>query len=238
MPEVLQSRRVSKRYSKTVDAAPQASSVDVIATSRLRLLVPPEGFLEASLQGDWRKAQTCLGLRIPREWGAEAELIEARLADFRADPAYSCWGLRVVGTMATRDMIGHVGFHSLPNPDYLQPYWPYGVELAYTIYPSHQRRGYGFEATRAMLQWAAATAYIRRFLISVAGTNTASRCLAEKLGFLRVCTYEDDDFNVEYLYVLQGDAMARLRRTEDTRMSTPRLSARSLAGTRSRSRPG
>jgi RimJ/RimL family protein N-acetyltransferase len=67
-----------------------------------------------------------------------------------------------------------------------------------------------------MLQWAAATAYIRRFLISVSGMNTASRRLAEKLGFLRVSAYEDDDFNIEYLYVLQGDAMARLRRTEES----------------------
>jgi hypothetical protein len=74
-------------------------------------------------------------------------------------------------------MIGHIGFHSLPNPDYLQPYWPDGVELAYAIYPRYRRCGYGYEATAAMLRWAAHNAYVRYFLLSVAAENTASRGL-------------------------------------------------------------
>lgn len=193
-----------------VSSAGDSVRPGVIKTSRLRLLAVPERFLEASLRSNRRSAQAALGLRVPDEWLAETDLIGVWLAEFRAHPAYRHWGLRAVGLAASHDMIGHVGFHSLPDPDYLQPYWPYGVELAYTIYPPYRRRGYGFEATRGLLRWAAGTADLRRFVLSVAGENIASRRLAEKLGFAKVSAHRDDEDSLEYLYVLQGEAMARL----------------------------
>jgi RimJ/RimL family protein N-acetyltransferase len=168
-----------------------------------------EPFLEACLRPDKREAEARIGLRLSRSWLDETDLIGMRLAEFRDDPAYASWGLRAIGLAARRVMIGHIGFHSLPNPEYLQPYWPDGVELAYTIYPRYRRRGYGYEATRGMLRWAAHTAYVRHFLLSVAAENTASRGLAEKLGFVKAVEYHDEQLNPKYVYVLDGKAMPK-----------------------------
>jgi RimJ/RimL family protein N-acetyltransferase len=201
-----------------IDAG-DAARPSVITTSRLRLVAVPARFLEASLCSNRRSAQAYLGLHVPREWLAETDLIETWLAEFRADPTYCDWGLRAVGIAASRVMIGHVGFHSPPNPDYLQPYWPHGIELGYTIYPRYRRCGYGFEATRGLLRWAAGSADLRRFLLSISGENTASRRLAEKLGFVRASAHRDDEHNLEYLYVLQGEAMARLLTADETASS-------------------
>ena len=164
----------------------------------------PANFLEACLHRDQDRAQALIGLSVPCDWLDENALIEARLAEFRADPAYAIWGLRAIAIAASRVMIGHVGFHSLPNPNYLHPYWPDAIELAYTVYPRYRRMGHAFEAVAALLHWAAGTASIRHFLVSVAAENVASRGLARKLGFVKVEEYIDDESRQTHmLYALR-----------------------------------
>jgi RimJ/RimL family protein N-acetyltransferase len=170
-----------------------------------------DDFLTACLRRDKAGADALIGLDVPHDWLDEADLIAARLGEFREDPAYGMWGLRAVAIAASRTMIGHVGFHSLPNPDYLHPYWPDAVELAYTVYPRYRRRGHGFEAVAALLHWAATMAPIRHFLVSIAEDNAPSRALARKLGFVKAEEYVDDESRqVHLLYVLRGDVNARL----------------------------
>jgi RimJ/RimL family protein N-acetyltransferase len=171
----------------------------------------PLSFLEACLRGDTKQAEALLGLHIPSDWLQEVDLIKARLAELLDDPACAMWGLRAVAINASRMMIGHVGFHSVPNPDYLQPYWPYAVELEYTIYARYRRMGHAREAVAGLMRWAARRAPIRRFLVSVAAANLASRGLARKLGFVKTEEYFDDESCERYLvYVLQGKSLARL----------------------------
>jgi len=45
-------------------------------------------FLEACVAGDRAAAEAIIGLRVPDEWYGEQWLIELRLNDLRADPAY------------------------------------------------------------------------------------------------------------------------------------------------------
>jgi RimJ/RimL family protein N-acetyltransferase len=218
----LEDKETPRKPRSIVSDGSQASSHD-IATSRLRLLAMSEPFLEACLRPDKREAEARIGLRLSRSWLDETDLIEMRLAEFRDDPAYSSWGLRAIGLAGRRVMIGHIGFHSLPNPDYLQPYWPDGVELAYTIYPRYRRCGYGYEATTGMLRWAAHTAHVGRFLLSIAAENAASRALAEKLGFVKAIEYHDEQLNLEYVYVLDGKAMAKRVGAYSGESSAPNL---------------
>ena len=180
-------------------------------------------FLEACLRSDRREAEAGIGLRLSRNWLDETDLIGMRLEEFRADPDYASWGLRAIGLAARRVMIGHIGFHSLPNPDYLHPYWPDAVELAYAIYPRYRRCGYGYEATKAMLRWAAHTAYVRYFLLSVAEENTASRGLAEKLGFVKALEYHDEQLSPKFVYVLDGETLPRRVGAHSGKSLAPRL---------------
>ena len=171
----------------------------------------PTPFLEACHRRDKTHADALIGLDVPGDWFDETDLIGARLTEFNAHPTYAKWGLRAVAISNSTTMIGHVGFHSLPNPEYLHPYWPDAIELAYTVYPQHRRNGHGFEAVSGLMHWALGCASIRRFLVSVAAENAASRALAAKLGFVKVEEYFDHESNQRHLvYVLQGAGLSRL----------------------------
>lgn len=155
-----------------------------------------------------------MGLEVPADWFAETELIAQRCAEFEDDPAFGTWGLRAVCLRgAPPTMIGHVGFHSLPDARYLHPYWPHGIELAYTIYPQYRRMGHACEAVSGLIRWALRRAStLHSVLASIEVGNRGSRALAEKLGFVQVEQYADAETYERYLlYLLRRAAMPRVR---------------------------
>jgi RimJ/RimL family protein N-acetyltransferase len=54
-----------------------------------------------------------------------------------------------------REMVGHAGFHGPPETDDLrkQP----KLELGYAVFSAFRGRGFGIEAGRALIAWAART---------------------------------------------------------------------------------
>jgi hypothetical protein len=59
--------------------------------------------------------------------------MELRLAQLQRDPNLLPWLLRAIGLRKERMMIGHIGYHSYPNPGYLLEVAPGGVEFGYTV---------------------------------------------------------------------------------------------------------
>jgi RimJ/RimL family protein N-acetyltransferase len=102
-------------------------------------------------------------------------------------------------------MVGHTSFHTAPAPAYLEPYAPGGVELGYTVYPAFRRRGYATEACGGMMQWAAAAAGVRRFVLSIRPDNEPSLRIARRYGFRKVATVEDEEDGPEDVYVWDAD---------------------------------
>src|SRR5262245_19332063 len=124
-----------------------------IVSARLALVTLGSDFLHASLEGDVAKARALHGWSIPDEWFEEKVLAKMRIQDCEADPLYVPWSLRAVVLRSSSTMVGHIGFHSRPGPTYLEKFAPGGVELGYTIFESHRRQGYAFEAIRALIGW-------------------------------------------------------------------------------------
>lgn len=56
-------------------------------------------------------------------------------------------------------------------------------ELSYQLLPGYWRRGYGFEAAKAVLQHASRTMGLQRVIAETQGANTASIRLLDRLGF-------------------------------------------------------
>jgi len=89
------------------------------------------------------------------------------------------WTLRGYGYFAleekeTRQFIGRAGF---TNPTG----WP-GFELGWTISPTHQRRGFAFEAAQRLLRFAFDELDKSHVISLIHKDNAPSRRVAEKLG--------------------------------------------------------
>lgn len=164
-----------------------------IETDRLVLRHLDPAFLRATLDGETAlRLGDRLGLRVPEDWLAEVEIAAIRLEDQRLDPAYAEWSLRAVGLRTTGEMVGHAGFHTRPGAAYLAEVAADGVELGYTIFAAHRRRGYAREAAAGLIAWAHRERGVSRFVATVNDGNTASRALLESMGFARVGRQMDE----------------------------------------------
>ena len=125
-----------------------------------------------------------------------------RLKQMRENPVLEPWLLRAVGSRETKTMIGHVGFHTLPGPEYLDPYAPGSVEFGYSIFPDHRRKGHASEAVQALMDWATRAHNVTRFIVSISPANEPSLRLAQRFGFSKVGSVTDEEGNVEDIFLL------------------------------------
>ena len=178
-----------------------------ISTARLSLPLMPEAFLQACLNGDLEGAERLLGATLPPAWFEEMGFLALRVQQLREDADYEIWGPRAVVLTSERRVIGHIGFHGKPNQPYLLEFVPDGIEFGYTIDPAYQRRGFAFEASVALMRWAALEQGIGRFVVSVSPNNMASQALAAKLGFRKIGAHQDEVDGPEDVLELSGDGL-------------------------------
>jgi RimJ/RimL family protein N-acetyltransferase len=157
--------------------------------------------MEIGLAGEREAAERFLGAAIPPDLIREPAVLRYGLSRLEADPAYAPWGPRAVILRDERRMVGHVNFHSRPNPPYLRGHARNAVELGYTIFAADRRRGYGAEAARAFMEWARTRHGVRRFVASVAPGNGASLALIQRLGFKRIGEHIDEVDGLEHIFL-------------------------------------
>ncbi|WP_239445686.1 GNAT family N-acetyltransferase [Vibrio nigripulchritudo] len=73
--------------------------------------------------------------------------------------------------------IGHIHFHPTLND--------YTYEIGWVIHPDSQKKGYAFEAAKALMEHGFAKMNIQRIVATCQPENTASYQLMEKLGMRR-----------------------------------------------------
>ncbi|MBP4048051.1 GNAT family N-acetyltransferase [Chromobacterium violaceum] len=165
--------------------------IDDITSPRLLLRHLDADFLESCLRGDIDAAAARLGCRPAAGWMEETALMEMRLADMAAEPAYAPWSVRALLRRDDLAMVGHINFHTRPGHPYLNGYGD--VELGYAVYPAFRRQGYAREALLAMAGWAAWQGGVKRLVLSIEPGNLPSQALAAQLGFAKVGQARDDD---------------------------------------------
>jgi RimJ/RimL family protein N-acetyltransferase len=174
-----------------------------IQSKRLDLVSMSAEFLEASFSGNVAAAAKLLGTTPPEEWLQAQGWPHIRLEQLRADPSLQPWLLRAVILRSTGAMIGYVGFHTAPDPGYLQPVAPGGVEMGYTIYPAFRQQGYATEAVAALMAWAEREHGVRRFVLSISPQNLPSQRIAAHFGFRKVGSHMDEIDGLEDIYLLE-----------------------------------
>ena len=173
-----------------------------IETARLLLRHIAPRAIQAGLSGDLGTMAQDLAATVPRDLLEKPDVLrysQARLAD---DAHYLPWSARAIILRASMVMVGHVRFHSSPDPDYLRPYARGAVEFGYEVFAAHRRQGYAEEALLGLMQWARRTHDVGRFVASVSPDNLPSANLVTKLGFEKVGEQVDPVDGIEYVYLL------------------------------------
>jgi ribosomal-protein-alanine N-acetyltransferase len=175
-----------------------------IETTRLllRCLLPEA--IRAGLAGDLEAVANRLGASVPLDLLREPAVLQHAAARLAENADYLPWSARAIVLRASMEMVGHVRFHSRPDPQYLHPYVRNAVEFGYVVYPAHRRCGYALEALTGAMRWARDTHHIRRFVASISPSNGPSLALIAKLGFHRIAEHVDQEDGIEHMY-LGGD---------------------------------
>ncbi len=171
---------------------------DDIATPRLLLRLMDDVVAKACLDGDLAEAGRRLGTAVPDEMLAHLSGLRFGRERLREDPAYRAWSTRAVIRQGV--MVGHVRFHTCPDPPSLHKYARNAVEIGYLIFEAYRRQGYALEAVGAMMDWAAGFG-IDRFVASVAPDNAASMRLMGRFGFEKVDEVVDPVDGIEHVFL-------------------------------------
>ena len=181
-----------------------------IITPRLSLRLMTEDFLKACLHEDSRQTDSMIGFKVSPDWFEEKDLIRLRMNNYRDDREYVSWGLHAVGLRKSREMVGFIGFHTRPNPEYLKAFAPNAIEFGYTIFLPHRRQGFAEEAVRGFLKWAVNRHPLDNFIASVSPVNIASTALVKKLGFGKIGEQMDETDGLEFVYRLSVENVKSL----------------------------
>jgi RimJ/RimL family protein N-acetyltransferase len=170
---------------------------ETIATERLELVWLSPELVETILDG----SRDDLAFAVPHDWpdAHDRRFLAFRLRQMREEPARGPWLVRGIVLPETRELIGHVGFHGPPGVNSLKA--DDAVEVGYTVFPAHRRRGYATEAVSALLDWARAQG-ISRFVASVGPQNEPSLRIVRALGFVEVGRHWDDEDGEELEFEL------------------------------------
>jgi len=168
----------------------------VIETERLRLVPLDEESMEALLlSGE-------VPFAVPSDWPDEhdARFLAIRLKQLRESPERRAWP--VCAIVLDGAMIGHIGYHGPPGVNARRA--RDAVEVGYTVFPEHRRRGYATEAVRGLIEHARAQG-VHRVIASVGPKNEPSLALVRRLGFVEVGRHWDDEDGEELEFELSVD---------------------------------
>ena len=176
-----------------------------IETSRLLLCCIRPDSIRTALLGDMSAIERQLATSVPVDLMREPAVLKFSDAQLVADPHYLPWSARAILLKETREMVGHLRFHTRPDPEYLHPYARDAVELGYVIFSAHRRRGYALEAFTAAMSWAESSG-VQRFIVTISPSNTPSLALVAKAGFRKIGEHFDSVDGLEHIYLREGTA--------------------------------
>ena len=180
--------------------APQECPLDIETTRLILRCLAPEA-IQAGLSADFRTLEERLGARVPIDLAEDPAVLRFAQAQLDVDVHYLPWSVRAVIHKQSMQMIGHVRFHSRPDPEYLRPYARNAVELGYVVFAPHRRQGYAREALAGAMQWALEMHSVELFVASVSPHNLPSLNLIAKFGFQKVGEEFDAIDGVEHVYL-------------------------------------
>lgn len=166
-------------------------------SERLDLVLMPLPLLDALIAGDRAAVERLAPFRIPADYPAAGalKLVRYRRDQVANDASWAPWSLRAIVLREDATMVGYVNFHGPPGVN--DTATPDAVELGWTVFSKHRRKGYATETARALMDWAMTEHGIDRFVSSTTPNNEASLRVHDKLGFARTGQIVDGEIIFE-----------------------------------------
>lgn len=147
-----------------------------LRTRRLELFPCAAQVAQAAVQGG-ADLEPILGARVPDDWPA-ADLLEflpTYAHQLQADPSLLGWGIWLMVHREERTLVGDLGFKGRPDDEGT-------VEIGYSVLGAYRRRGFAWEAVRALVDWGLAQQEVRRIVAECRVDNGPSIRVLEKAG--------------------------------------------------------
>jgi ribosomal-protein-alanine N-acetyltransferase len=157
----------------------------------------PLPLLDALIAGARDAIAWLASYQIPTDFpdAGALKLLRYRRDQIANDASWVPWSLRAIVLRETMAMVGFVNFHGPPGIN--DTATPGAVELGWTVFPNHRRKGYATETARTLMIWAATEHGIRRFVSSTTPDNAPSLRVHDKLGFARTGQVVDGEIIFE-----------------------------------------
>jgi len=159
--------------------------------------------LDALMAGDVSAGGRLIGARIPCDLLADPDVLTLGRDRLKADPAYVLWSPRAIILAEAATMIGHIGFHTSPDPEHLRAFATGAVEVGYTVFEPWRRQGFAREALGALMAWASAEHGVLNFIASVSPDNVASLAVVRGFQFQEVGAHLDEADGPETIFLRQ-----------------------------------
>lgn len=173
-----------------------------ILTERLVLRLVPLAALAATAQRNLAAAEKVLGVALPQAWLEEDWVFQLRHDQWLEEPAYAPWSIRAIVLKATGEVVGNINCHHKPMPFVMNGQQTAGVEIGYTIFEPHRRKGYATETIKAFTGWAGQLG-VSTFILSISPNNEASLALARKFGAEEIGRQMDERDGEEIIFAFQ-----------------------------------
>jgi len=148
----------------------------------LQLFVLKRPFLEAFVSSRTALSRL-IALSVPDEWPVASELIPFVLSQLDSSPQIANWLPWAIVDRQTESLVGDAGFKGAPDDCG-------NCEIGYSIISSFRQRGYATEAVGSILTWARRIPHIRTIHAEALESNSSSRRVLEKHGFLFAGNYD------------------------------------------------
>jgi RimJ/RimL family protein N-acetyltransferase len=157
----------------------------------------PVPLLDALIARDRAAVGRLATYRVPADFpnAGALKLVRYRREQIANDPSWAPWSLRAIVVREGATMVGFVNFHGPPGVN--DTATPNAVELGWTVFPNHRKKGYATETARVLMEWAATEHGIRRFVSSTTPDNASSLRVHDKLGFARTGQIVDGEIIFE-----------------------------------------
>ena len=151
--------------------------LDNIKTDRLLLMPVTLEITRLLLNGKIDEIEK-LGVKIGGKWpGTDIfhilPIINKELERYKCSTGFEIWMIIKKESMV---VIGDIGFHGQPDDSG-------EVEIGYGLIEEERRKGYTFEALKAMINWAAKQKNVKSVIADCLIENIASSCILSKMKF-------------------------------------------------------